>query len=132
MMIADTNILVRYAIKDDRNQTIKATEFLKNNQCHMLKTVLLELVWVLSSAAGYNLPRTVVVERVRHLCGLPCIEVEDSAAAAQALSWYAAGMDFADALHLASTPETAGFVTFDKRLTSKACNLLSQNKIILL
>ena len=72
------------------------------------------------------------MERVRHLCGLPGIEVEDSVAAAQALSWYAGGMDFADALHLASSPETAGFVTFDRRLADKADKLSPRQKIILL
>ncbi len=79
MIVVDTNILVRYAVKDDRRQATAATEFLKNNPCLLLKTVLLELAWVLSSASGYNLARDVVVERLRHICGLPTITVENGA-----------------------------------------------------
>jgi predicted nucleic-acid-binding protein len=132
MIAVDTNILVRYAVKDDRRQTIKATEFLIHNQSRILKTVLLELVWVLSSSAGYNLSKTVVAERVRHLCGLPTIEVEDAVSVAQAVAWYEKGMDFADALHFVSSSAFTGFATFDKRFSSKAENLAVQQKVILL
>jgi predicted nucleic-acid-binding protein len=116
MIAIDTNILVRYAVKDDRRQAVVATEFLRNNACLILKTVLLELAWVLSSASGYNLTRNVVVERLRHICGLSTIAVEDAASVAQAISWYEQGMDFADALHLAQCATSAGFATMDKRL----------------
>ena len=57
MIAVDTNILVRYAVKDDRRQTALATNFLATHQCHVLKTVLLELVCVLSSPSGYQLDR---------------------------------------------------------------------------
>jgi predicted nucleic-acid-binding protein len=123
---------VRYAVKDDRRQAIKATEFLITNKCRIVKTVLLELTWVLSSSAGYNLSKTVVAERVRHLCGLPSIEVEDAVSVAQAVAWYEKGMDFADALHFASSLAFTGFATFDKRFSSKAENLAVQQKMILL
>jgi predicted nucleic-acid-binding protein len=55
MIAVDTNILVRYAIKDDRNQTETATRFLRHNQCLLLPTVALETVWVLSSKKAYAL-----------------------------------------------------------------------------
>ncbi len=120
MIAVDINILVRYAVKDDRLQTVAATEFLKNNTTLILKTVLLELAWVLSSVSGYNLPRNVVVERLRHICGLPTITVEDATVVAQAINWYEQGMDFADALHLAQCATSAGFATMDKRLIAAA------------
>ena len=103
MIAADTNILVRYLVKDDHDQAVRATNFLANNRCVVLKSVLLGLVWVLSSPAGYNLPRKTVHERLLHLLGLPCIETEDAANVAQALTWYMKGMDFADALHLSGS-----------------------------
>lgn len=71
MIAVDTNILVRYLVKDDYAQTVLATGFLANNRCFILKSVLLELVWVLSSPAGYNLPRKTVHERLLHILGLP-------------------------------------------------------------
>lgn len=115
MIAVDTDILLRYLVKDDHEQAVLATSFLANNQCFVLKSVLLELVWVLSSSAAYNLPRETVHERLLHLLGLSCIETEDAANVAQALNWYAKGMDFADALHLSGSIELSGFATFDRK-----------------
>ena len=130
MIAIDTNVLVRYAVKDDQQQTVLATKFLANNQCRILKTVLLELVWVLSSASGYALPQKVVVERIRHILGLPTINVEGTIHVAQALEWYEQGMDFADALHLASSDELSGFATMDTRMVKKASQLSIKSKLI--
>lgn len=63
MIAVDTNVLVRYAVKDGREQAALATAFLAANRCLVLKTVLLELAWVLPSTAGYDLPRETVLER---------------------------------------------------------------------
>lgn len=123
MTAVDTNILVRYAVKDDIRQALKATEFLRNNSCLILKSVLLELAWVLSSRSGYNLRSTVVAERMRNICGLPTVRVEDAGEAALAITWYEQGMDFADALHLASSATCTAFATLDKKLGSKTSRL---------
>ncbi|MFA5515939.1 MAG: type II toxin-antitoxin system VapC family toxin [Desulfuromonadales bacterium] len=120
MIAVDTNLLVRYAIKDDRQQAAKATDFLAHNRCFVLKTVLLECAWVLASPAGYNLPRQTVHERLLHILGLPNIEAEDAPAVAQALAWYAIGMDFADALHLSGCGELTGIATFDRKFAATA------------
>ncbi len=132
MIAVDTNIFVRYAVKDDHKQTVTATEFLRNNNCIILKTVLLELAWVLSSQASYKLSRSVVAERLRHICGLPTITVEDASGAAQAITWYEQGMDFADALHLASSTSCSGFATMDRKMTAKASGLVVGYNIITL
>lgn len=120
MIAVDTNILVRYLVKDDHDQAVLATDFLANNRCFVLRTVLLELVWVLSSPAGYNLPKQTVHERLLHLLGLPCMEAEDVANVAQALTWYSKGMDFADAIHLSGSIEFTGIATFDRKFASTA------------
>lgn len=80
--------------------------------------MLLELVWGLSSPAGYALPKETVVERLFHILGLPEVEAEDAASVAQALAWYREGMDFADAVHLAGSQELAGFATFDRKFAA--------------
>lgn len=131
MIAIDTNILVRYAVKGDRRQAQQATDFLKLHSWRLLKTVLLEFVWGLASSAGYNLPRAVVAELVRHVCGLPTIDLEDASSVAQAVSWYEQGMDFTDALYLASSSLLDGFATFDRQLFVKA-DTLSDQKITLL
>ena len=132
MIVVDTNILIRYAVKDDPQQTVAATDFLAHHSCLVLKTVLLELVWVLSSRSGYNLSRTIVLERLRHIFGLPNVNVEEPAQVKLALEWYEKGMDFADALHLASSNPVKGFATFDKRISHKAQQLHITHQIILL
>jgi predicted nucleic-acid-binding protein len=131
MIAVDTNVLVRYAVKDDRDQAALATAFLAGNRCYVLKTVLLELAWVLSSTAGYDLPRETIHERLLHILGLPDIETEDAANVAQALTWYAAGMDIADALHLAGSAELAGITTFDRKFATAAEKLDAMPSVIL-
>jgi len=123
MISVDTNVLARYAVKDDRAQTAISTAFLADNRCFVLKTVLIELAWVLSSPAGYDLARETVHERLLHILGLPNMETEDAANVAQALIWYREGMDFADALHLAGSTELAGLATFDRKFAAMAKKL---------
>lgn len=130
MMTVDTNVLVRYLAKDDEVQAIEATQLLNDNECFVLQAVLLEVVWVLCSKNGHNWERASVIERVRHLLSLPGILVQQPATISQALHWYGAGMDFADALHLANT--VGPFATFDRRLSSKASSLKTPQQVLLL
>jgi predicted nucleic-acid-binding protein len=132
MIAVDTNILVRYAVKDDKRQTALATGFIADNKCHILKSVILELAWVLSSSSGYNLTRKIVIERLRHILGLPTIDTEDASQVAQAICWYEKGMDFADALHLASCNEVNGFATLDGRMSKKVLEVAPTQNITLL
>jgi len=46
--------------------------------------------------------------------------MEDPLSVQQALSWFAAGPDFADALHLASRGSSEAFVTFDANFRKRA------------
>jgi predicted nucleic acid-binding protein len=48
------------------------------------------------------------------------VEVEDRAVVKKALAWHGAGMDFADALHLAASGEVTEFVSFDRDLAKVA------------
>ncbi|MCK5809861.1 MAG: type II toxin-antitoxin system VapC family toxin [Cocleimonas sp.] len=132
MIAVDTNILVRYAVKDDPKQTLLATDFLRNNTCFFSKTVLLELVWVLSSKNGYNLSREVVIERIKHIVGLDNITTENDQHFSDALKWYLAGMDFADALHLIGSESLDGFATLDKRMVNKSKEIKADEEIIYL
>jgi predicted nucleic acid-binding protein len=51
---------------------------------------------------------------------LPSVVVEDPPAVAEAFACFAAGMDFADALHLASSVSAGRFATFDRKLAASA------------
>lgn len=131
--VIDTNILARYTLKDDLLQTAMATQFLTDYNCYVLKTVLLELVWVLTSKRGYALPKDTVLERLRHILSLPSVYVEDLEEVMLALEWYKHGMDFADALHLASSLKRGkNFVTFDQNLSRYASRLKVSQQVLCL
>jgi len=54
------------------------------------------------------------------VCGLPHAHLEHAGHMAQALADYAAGMDFADALHVAASQADEGLHTFDQRMVNTA------------
>jgi predicted nucleic acid-binding protein len=56
---------------------------------------------------------------VRQLTATANIEIEDEDAVSLALDWYEGGMDFADALHVASAGRERKFGTFDNALRRK-------------
>jgi predicted nucleic-acid-binding protein len=86
----------------------------------------LETVWVLGSKSGYNWNRALVLERLRHLMGVPNIYTEDSQNVVKALEWYEQGMDFADALHLSGSIVQEKFATFDKGFINSAQKLQTE------
>ncbi len=98
MVSVDTNILVRYTVKDDPYQEQLAVTVFAEHQCFVLSSVILETVWVLESIYEYSTEQ--VLERLLHIFGLPNVAVEAFPAVMSALDRYDTGMDFADALHL--------------------------------
>ncbi len=84
---------------DDAEQSKRAAALFKKEMIFP-KTVLLKTERVLRRL--YHLDRIVVVNAFRKLSGLPNVEIEQPLVIVQALQWCEGGMDFADALHLAS------------------------------
>ena len=113
----DTNLLVRIITLDDDEQASRATRFLDAEQSFIPKTVLLETEWVLRST--YGLQPRIIANSLRGVIGRANTTVEAEDAVAQALAWFEDGMDFADAMHLASIPGDYKFATFDNRLRRK-------------
>jgi predicted nucleic-acid-binding protein len=118
MIGVDTNVLVRLLTGDDPDQAGRAANLFARESIFIPKTVLLETEWVLRYS--YELPPRVVLAAFRNVLGLPQVVVEDSGALVEALARYEDGMDFADALHLASARKADGFATFDTRLKKRA------------
>ena len=118
MIGVDTNVLVRLLTGDDPDQAGRAANLFARENIFIPKTVLLETEWVLRYS--YELPPRVVLAAFRNVLGLPQVVVEDSGALVEALARYEDGMDFADALHLASARKADGFATFDTRLKKRA------------
>ncbi|MCJ7795214.1 MAG: type II toxin-antitoxin system VapC family toxin [Thermoleophilia bacterium] len=118
MIAVDTNVLVRLVVRDDADQAERAAALFEQHEIYVCKTVLLETEWVLRFS--YQLDGAAILAALRGVVGLPQVRVEDGLAVAEALHLLEAGMDFADALHVASGRETARFATFDKRLKKRA------------
>jgi predicted nucleic-acid-binding protein len=122
MTALDTNVLVRIITNDDRAQAARAATFLREQERVFIpKTVLLELEWVLRSA--YRTEPSAVVSALRDILSVSNVEIEDEAAVTQAIEWHERGMDFADALHVASAGRERKFATFDNRLRRKVRRL---------
>lgn len=118
MIALDTNVIVRIVTADDPGQLAVALEVFRSGELWVCKTVLLETEWVLRYT--YELPRAAILEALRRLVGYRNLQVEDRAAVLQAVSLFESGLDFADALHLASSADARRFVTFDGTLAKRA------------
>lgn len=119
MLALDTNILARYYVREDgpaqtRAQHEAARRILEGGaRLFIAKTVLLELEWVLRGA--YGQPLAAVCRVFDHLLALTHVELEDRVAVERAVGNLRQGLDFADALHHASSPGCEAFLTFDSR-----------------
>ncbi len=85
------------------------------------KTVFLELEWVLRTA--YRLRTAAILAAMRGFMDIANWDFEDEATVGNAVDWFEQGMDFADALHLASTGRECPLATFDTALVRKASQL---------
>lgn len=121
MRAIDTNVIVRLLTADDPVQAEAAKQIIQEGDVFIGVTVLLETEWVLRAAYGFG--ANDIAAAIRGLAGLSQVTVEEAGAVAQALGWMAKGMDFADALHLARSVHCSAFVTFDRKLASKAKGL---------
>jgi predicted nucleic-acid-binding protein len=121
MIAVDTNLLVRLLTNDDPMEAKRALRVMESDDILIPKTVLLETEWVLRH--GYVLAREIIAQSFQKLLGVPNVKTEDQQAANQALRWYRERLDFADALHLASSAKADRFATFDRDFVKKASKL---------
>ncbi len=118
MLAVDTNLLVRILVKDDLDQALAARNLVLSTDVLVTMTVLLETEWVLRSA--YQASKSDVIKKLRAFMGLETVKVRDPAAVRRAFDAAEAGLEFADAVHLAEAEGCEAFVTFDKALVRTA------------
>ena len=118
MTALDTNVIVRVITRDNTKQAERAARLMKSQRLWLPKTVLLETEWVLRYTYGFE--GAAIHKALSVLIALENLDVEDAANVRRALAWLAVGMDFADALHLASSERATSFVTFDRVLAKRA------------
>jgi len=130
MIALDTNVLARYLLKDDRQQHRAARALLGGGESFTAPaTVMQELVWVLGAN---DCARGEIAKGLRLLLGLPNFRPDGLDALLYALTWYEGGMDFDDALHMASSAKHAAFATFDRALSRRAQKLRAFPPVLLI
>jgi predicted nucleic acid-binding protein len=117
VIVFDTNLLVRLATNDVAADRAAVINLLETQSVLLLKTVLLETEWVLRSRYDYEPAQ--VMDFFSYLANLASVIIEDQTAVDAAISHARAGLDFADALHLACA-DGRRFMTLDKALQRKA------------
>lgn len=117
MLALDTNVLARYYVREGSHaqaqEEVARATVERGTQLFVAKTVVLELEWVLRGVYGHP-PRDVCAV-FDHLLSLPHVEIEDRASVQAALANLRKGLDFADALHHASSRACEAFLTFDAK-----------------
>lgn len=121
MLAIDTNVVVRFLVNDEPRQAASAKALIEQQRVLVTATVMMETEWVLRGAYGQDRRR--VVRALHAFARLPNVELDDGERIVQALDWAEAGLDFADALHLAASVTTEAFVTFDRHLVRRAGKL---------
>ena len=102
MLGVDTNVLVRFLVRDDETQFEKARKLIMREvaagrRVFISHLVLLETEWVLRSR--YGLPKSQIVATFSGLLGTTDVRFEDEPAIEEALfTWMDATADFADCL----------------------------------
>ena len=129
MIAIDTNILVRLLVGDNQKQAKKAADVLNNNRGFISKSVLIETEWVLRYT--YKIDQPTIISIFNKLFAFPKLTFEDPSIILQAISWNQQGLDFADALHLASSDKNtiSSFITFDQKLTKRANKINTPIKV---
>lgn len=118
MHAVDTNVLVRFWVDDDPEQSARARALVLSKPIWVTKSVLLESAWVLERLYGYD--ETAICNTFARLLSFENVHVEDRQLVAVALSLCAQGLDLADAIHLTSRQPGSTFATFDQALLKRA------------
>jgi len=121
VIAVDTNVVVRLLVGDDPDQARQAQQVFATEEVFIADTVVLETAWVL--AYSYKFDSATITAALQRLCGLPNVHLRDAAAVALTLEWHTAGVDFADAFHLAQAAHCSRLVTFDRRFVSRAAQI---------
>ena len=120
MIALDTNVLVRYLVRDDARQAEAARALLESLTAerpgYVCREVAVELVWVLERA--YDLARDQIATILEELVATEGLVVEDADDVARAASTYrAAGVGFSDLMILAAAKRSGAhpLYTFDQK-----------------
>lgn len=117
MKYVDTNILLRFILKDHPVLSPMARDILKSDECHLLPEVIPETIYVLRSVYKYQ--REDIAQAIQRL--LPLVVVKEQLLTSLALTYFAQfNLDYVDCILLARNKLYGREVaTFDKELEKK-------------
>ncbi len=121
MIAVDTNVVVRLLTADDEAQYHVAYQLFASEDIFIADTVILETEWVLRFA--YEFEPKAVCTAFRKLFGLKNVWLTNNQLVLQVINWHEAGVDFADAFHLAASQQCPKFKTFDDKFIRRANKL---------
>lgn len=119
MISVDTNILARFYCDDPEDTEAKRQRpaarrvMVESASLFVPLTVVLEFEWVMRGF--YEASSEEFCLAMAHLIGMSHVTVERWEAVNDALALHSQGLDFADALHWASSSACAAVVTFDDK-----------------
>ena len=120
MIAVDTNVLVRYLVRDDRGQAEAARALLQSvsaeKPAYACREGVVELVWVLERAYGYSRDRiATILEELVATEGLVVENADDVAEAA--FRYRSGGAGFSDLMVLAAAKRMGALplYTFDRK-----------------
>ena len=124
MIVVDTNVLVRFTIRDDEAQFRRSERLLREQETLLLPSTLMEFEWVVRSL--YGIARAEIATAMLGICGLPKVVLDESNVIERAIAAYADGFAIADAVFViqAEARGVTHFATFDKKLVRR-CGMLS-------
>ena len=126
MIALDTNVLVRYLVEDDPEQSARAARLIEGaadqgDALFVAHIVVCEVVWVLQVA--YRISKPEVIATLKNLVRARHLELEDVELVRKALADFEAGKgDFADYLirERSAARGCERVATFDKALLKDA------------
>ena len=120
MIALDTNILVRYLVRDDLEQAEAARSVLESlsvdSPGYVCREVTVELVWILERSYGFS--RNQIATTLEELIGTQGLVFEEAdAVAISAYRFRSAGVGFSDLMILAAAERSAAHPvhTFDRK-----------------
>ncbi|MGH6787875.1 MAG: type II toxin-antitoxin system VapC family toxin [Novosphingobium sp.] len=117
MRSVDTNVVVRWLLRDDPGQAAVA-DGIMDEPIEITPTVLLELAWVLMSIG--RMSRDQFADAMSAILAVRTAFVQDRARVRWAIDRFRAGADWDDVMHISATQEAATFTTFDQSLGKQA------------
>jgi predicted nucleic-acid-binding protein len=117
LIALDTNIIVRWLLRDDFDQASRADNLLAE-PFFLSSSVLTEIGWVMMSVG--NMTRTDFARVAQSLLSLSTAHCHDKDRVRWAIERFAQQGDWADMIHIASASDASAFATFDQSLRRAA------------